>query len=215
MTSTSTSGASLDEIVARVRAAESHIGIRRSSSIVRGDHDLNPDMVAPPPLTQAAVLVPIVAHPDQLTVLLTRRTAHLHDHAGQIAFPGGRVEAGGRRPCRRRLARGGRRGRLAARADAGRRPARHLSDAHRIRDRRRSWPSCGRRSPCGPIRSRSPRRSRCRWASSSTRPITAATAACSRAPSAISGRCRSATYYIWGATAGMLVNLSEVLRREM
>lgn len=92
MTSLRSNGTSIDEIVARVRASGSTIGVRRSSH-VRGDQDLNPDMIAPPPLTQAAVLVPIVAHPDQLTVLLTRRTAHLHDHAGQIAFPGGRVEA--------------------------------------------------------------------------------------------------------------------------
>jgi 8-oxo-dGTP pyrophosphatase MutT (NUDIX family) len=42
----------------------------------------------------AAVLVPIVNRDDELTVLLTRRTAHLHDHAGQISFPGGRAEAG-------------------------------------------------------------------------------------------------------------------------
>lgn len=45
-------------------------------------------------LTPAAVLVPLVAVPaqDALAVLLTRRTAHLHDHAGQISFPGGRVD---------------------------------------------------------------------------------------------------------------------------
>lgn len=44
-------------------------------------------------LTPAAVLVPIVLHPAGQTVLLTQRTAHLRDHAGQISFPGGRVEA--------------------------------------------------------------------------------------------------------------------------
>lgn len=44
-------------------------------------------------LTPAAVLFPIVLHPAGLTVLLTQRTAHLRDHAGQISFPGGRVEA--------------------------------------------------------------------------------------------------------------------------
>lgn len=38
---------------------------------------------------QAAVLVPIVLH-AQPTVLLTQRTAHLSNHAGQVAFPGGR-----------------------------------------------------------------------------------------------------------------------------
>jgi 8-oxo-dGTP pyrophosphatase MutT (NUDIX family) len=41
----------------------------------------------------ASVLVPLVAHDGGLTVMLTQRTAHLRDHAGQISFPGGRVEA--------------------------------------------------------------------------------------------------------------------------
>lgn len=41
----------------------------------------------------AAVLVPIVVRPTGLTVLLTQRTAHLRDHAGQVSFPGGRCEA--------------------------------------------------------------------------------------------------------------------------
>jgi len=41
---------------------------------------------------EAAVLVPIVLRPDELTLLLTRRTAHLKDHSGQISFPGGRAE---------------------------------------------------------------------------------------------------------------------------
>ena len=40
----------------------------------------------------AAVLVPIVLRPDALTVMLTRRTAHLAHHPGQISFPGGRLE---------------------------------------------------------------------------------------------------------------------------
>lgn len=43
-------------------------------------------------LTPAAVLFPIVLRDDGHTVLLTQRTAHLKDHAGQISFPGGRVE---------------------------------------------------------------------------------------------------------------------------
>ena len=41
----------------------------------------------------AAVLVPLVARGQVPTVLLTRRTDHLHHHPGQISFPGGRVEA--------------------------------------------------------------------------------------------------------------------------
>jgi 8-oxo-dGTP pyrophosphatase MutT (NUDIX family) len=40
----------------------------------------------------AAVLIGLVQHPAGLSVLLTQRTAHLHDHAGQISFPGGRAE---------------------------------------------------------------------------------------------------------------------------
>jgi len=40
----------------------------------------------------ASVLVPVVKRAPELTVLLTRRTAHLHDHAGQISLPGGRAE---------------------------------------------------------------------------------------------------------------------------
>lgn len=45
-------------------------------------------------LRAAAVLVPLVHRPDGLHVLLTRRTDHLHDHAGQVSFPGGRVDEG-------------------------------------------------------------------------------------------------------------------------
>jgi 8-oxo-dGTP pyrophosphatase MutT (NUDIX family) len=44
------------------------------------------------PLKPAAVLVPLVTHGDGLTVLLTKRTEHLNHHAGQISFPGGRVD---------------------------------------------------------------------------------------------------------------------------
>ena len=42
----------------------------------------------------AAVLMPLVVRPSGVQVLLTQRTAHLHDHAGQISFPGGRVDEG-------------------------------------------------------------------------------------------------------------------------
>ena len=43
-------------------------------------------------LTPASVLFPIVLRPGEPTVLLTQRTAHLKDHPGQISFPGGRAE---------------------------------------------------------------------------------------------------------------------------
>lgn len=59
---------------------------------VRGDHQLSGLSRPEAPLRRAAVLVPLVQHPDGLTVLLTQRSAHLTDHAGQISFPGGRIE---------------------------------------------------------------------------------------------------------------------------
>jgi len=43
------------------------------------------------PMRTAAVLVPVVDHPEP-TVLLTLRTGNLSSHAGQIAFPGGRID---------------------------------------------------------------------------------------------------------------------------
>jgi 8-oxo-dGTP pyrophosphatase MutT (NUDIX family) len=65
-----------------------------------GDHKLNPDFTdniaanAPRP---AAVLVPIVAH-EEPTVLLTQRSKTLSTHAGQVAFPGGRIDPGDASP---------------------------------------------------------------------------------------------------------------------
>ncbi len=44
------------------------------------------------PPVMAAVLIPLVTRPDGVYVLLTQRAAHLHEHAGQISFPGGRIE---------------------------------------------------------------------------------------------------------------------------
>ena len=46
----------------------------------------------PERLAAAAVLVPIVLHPNAPALLLTVRASHLRSHAGQISFPGGRVE---------------------------------------------------------------------------------------------------------------------------
>lgn len=50
------------------------------------------DGVGEETLTPASVLFPIVLRPAAPTVLLTQRTAHLKDHPGQISFPGGRAE---------------------------------------------------------------------------------------------------------------------------
>lgn len=64
----------------------------------RGDGDLNPDlrrrelMAQGKTLRPAAVLVPLIDRAVGMTVLLTHRSPHLADHAGQISFPGGRIE---------------------------------------------------------------------------------------------------------------------------
>jgi 8-oxo-dGTP pyrophosphatase MutT (NUDIX family) len=66
----------------------------------RGDHDVDPVMLKIAevrPIRPAAVLVPIVDRPEP-TVLLTQRSQHLPDHAGQISFPGGKIDAGDASP---------------------------------------------------------------------------------------------------------------------
>lgn len=88
------------EDVIRLLAARGRVGRRTSpqspeerAARPRGDHDLNPDLYDPQQaLTPAAVLVPLVERDSGLTILLTRRTDHLYVHAGQISFPGGRVD---------------------------------------------------------------------------------------------------------------------------
>lgn len=66
-------------------------------SPLKGDHDLNEALVArldqhPPPLKAAAVLVPVIPRADRLFVILTQRPEHMTSHAGQVAFPGGKVD---------------------------------------------------------------------------------------------------------------------------
>ena len=93
-----------DGIAARIHATQSHLDVRRSSGAAvsqmlhddsdaapdelppnrRGDHDLNEIGMRPnPPLTPAAVLVPLLDHGDQITVL---------------SFPGGRIDPGDAHP---------------------------------------------------------------------------------------------------------------------
>ena len=64
----------------------------------RGDHDLNPGMRPDASLTPAAVLVPLVNRAEGLTAMFTRRTGHLLHHAGQISFPGGHMDPGDKTP---------------------------------------------------------------------------------------------------------------------
>ncbi len=61
----------------------------------RSDYDLNPGWRPPKAtLNAAAVLVPIIATSDGVSVLMTRRADTLASHTGQIAFPGGRLDPG-------------------------------------------------------------------------------------------------------------------------
>lgn len=86
------------EILRRLEAAGAvarlaEAAARRDAGLPpRGDHDLNPGMPRRDALRPAAVLVPLVDHAEELTVLLTQRTEHLTVHAGQISFPGGRID---------------------------------------------------------------------------------------------------------------------------
>ena len=65
----------------------------RAAAAGAGDHVLNPDLgVGDIVYRDAAVLVPVYAREPAPTVLLTVRTPHLRSHAGQIAFPGGKVD---------------------------------------------------------------------------------------------------------------------------
>lgn len=67
---------------------------------LRGDHDIDPvlkTIAAVRPIKPAAVLVPVVER-ERPMVLLTQRAAHLPDHPGQIAFPGGKIESGDETP---------------------------------------------------------------------------------------------------------------------
>lgn len=89
-------------ILARVDDVAPPLSVLMSERLPHGDHQLNPvpaegDWVEPaerPKLRAAAVLVPIVDYAHGPHVLLTRRADHLGQHSGQVAFPGGKIDAG-------------------------------------------------------------------------------------------------------------------------
>lgn len=74
----------------RLRAA---LGSIVENGSGRGDHDLNPGMEIAERRRPAAVLIPVVEREGGLTLLFTRRSDDLPVHPGQISFPGGRAEA--------------------------------------------------------------------------------------------------------------------------
>ena len=68
--------------------------------VTRGDLDLDPSVwerAGVAATKPAAVLVPVVDRPEP-GVILTMRTAELPNHAGQIAFPGGKIDQGDQGP---------------------------------------------------------------------------------------------------------------------
>ena len=84
-----------ENLIARLNAGQNNIGIRSNEDAqpdnrsaeggnIKAENKTN--------LTRAAVLVPIISRDDGLQVLLTKRTEHLKNHPGQISFPGGSVD---------------------------------------------------------------------------------------------------------------------------
>lgn len=88
-------GFALDDFLARAREKLDAAPVYGPEEEDIGDHSLDPSLVAlraPGPRKPAAVLFGIMLR-DEPTVLLTQRTSHLPSHAGQIAFPGGKIDA--------------------------------------------------------------------------------------------------------------------------
>jgi 8-oxo-dGTP pyrophosphatase MutT (NUDIX family) len=86
---------SLDDVVERLAASGSELA-RRSNEDAEltelNEVNRNEWMRGDKPLTPAAVLVPLVVREDGINVMLTKRNESLSKHAGQISFPGGRVD---------------------------------------------------------------------------------------------------------------------------
>ena len=81
--------------MARLEATAGDIGRRSNEAAEHEDlvqEERNEWVAGGKPLIPAAVLVPLVVHEDGLNVMLTKRTDHLNNHGGQISFPGGRVD---------------------------------------------------------------------------------------------------------------------------
>ena len=91
-------GAALAGLRSRVERAVRALDDHPPSRDELGDHDLNPSLHRAGSPRPAAVLVPIVERPGGHTILLTRRADHLRDHPGQVSFPGGRLDDTDRGP---------------------------------------------------------------------------------------------------------------------
>lgn len=184
----------------------------------RGDGDLNPDfrrrelLAEGKTLRPAAVLVPIVDRPTGMTVLLTQRSPHLADHAGQVSFPGGRIEECDvdATTCALRE----------AQEEVGLPPANveivGRLDTYVIRTGYEVTPVVGVVDPPGELR---PDPTEVAEVFEVPLRFILDPANVELRERVINGMTRQfyvwpyLGYYIWGATAGMLVNLSEALRR--
>ncbi len=78
----------LDDLLLRLR----HLRPTPSQILEKSDRDLNPDWPLPTQLKSAAVLVPFFLKQNIPHIGLTLRQPHLSEHAGQISFPGGRID---------------------------------------------------------------------------------------------------------------------------
>ena len=107
------------------RRARARASAARCTRDDYGDHRFNPGhpraRSSATALRDAAVLIPVVDHGDEATVILTKRAEKLRSHSGQVAFPGGRID-----PDRRVAGSGG-----AARDRGGDRPRRRPRRDHR------------------------------------------------------------------------------------
>lgn len=143
-------------------------------------------------LTPAAVLFPIVQRGSGQTVLMTQRTAHLRDHAGQISFPGGRVEDDDPSPVATALRETEEEIGLARKhvEILGFLPEYHTGTGFRV------TPVVALLTPpfdLSPIRSKWRKCSKCRLPSCSIRQITSAIRCTTVAPCATFSRCPTAT----------------------
>jgi 8-oxo-dGTP pyrophosphatase MutT (NUDIX family) len=84
-----------ENLIARLTVGQDNIGIRSNEDARPKNRSVEDKYIKAENrtgLTRAAVLVPIISRDDGLKVLLTKRAKNLKNHPGQISFPGGSVD---------------------------------------------------------------------------------------------------------------------------